>query len=99
GGGGGGGGVGGRGCEWGGRVEPVRGQERCQSPMTWSQISLPLRAMISAAISPAKIVNHLGETSAPILLRSAVNCTSGTTAKGSCKLRTTWVRINNLPAA
>src|SRR5262249_9076925 len=39
--------------------------------------------------------------SAPILLLSAVNMTSGTMAKGSCRLKITWDRIRSfaVPAA
>ena len=42
---------------------------------------------------------HFGATSSPILLRSPVNRTSGNTANGSCRLRMTWLRIEQLPGA
>ncbi len=36
-----------------------------------------------------------GAASAPSFRRSAVNSTSGTTAKGSCRLRITWLRMSS----
>ncbi len=45
--------------------------------------------MMMAAIAAAEPTSQRGATSAPILARSAVNWTSGTIAKGSCRLRMT----------
>ena len=43
----------------------------------------------------ASPISQIGATSAPIFRLSAVNITSGTTAKGSCRLRITCVRIRS----
>lgn len=58
-----------------------------------------LSAMMIAAISPAVTVSHFGATMSPILLLDAVNITSGTIAKGSCRPRMTWLRISSLPVS
>lgn len=40
-------------------------------------------------------MSRFGATRSPILVLSAVNITSGKTAKGNCRLSTTCVRINS----
>ena len=47
------------------------------------------------AVTAASPVSQRGAISAPILCLSAVNITSGTMAKGSCKLKITWERIRS----
>src|SRR5262249_21431278 len=64
-------------------------------PAARSNGSLRSRAMINAAVRAASTVIQRGATSSPSWRRSAVNITSGTTANGSCRLRTTWLRINS----
>ena len=51
--------------------------------------------MIIAAVSAASAVSQRGAMNGPILARLAVNITSGTTANGSCRLSTTWLRISS----
>ena len=43
--------------------------------------------MITAEIIQAAVFSQRGLTNAPIMVRSLVNRTSGTTANGSCRLR------------
>ena len=54
--------------------------------------------IVSATIAQAS-VSQRGDTRSPILVRLAVNITSGTIAKGSWKLRTTWLRISSRPVS
>ena len=54
---------------------------------------------MTAAVSAASAVSQRGAMNGPILARLAVNITSGTTANGSCRLSTTWLRISNCPVA
>ena len=42
---------------------------------------------MDTAMTAAAAINQGGALSAPILARLAVNCTSGTTANGSCRLK------------
>ena len=55
--------------------------------------------MMRAAVSAANTVSQRGATNGPILAPLAVNMTSGTTANGSCRLSTTWLRIKSCPVA
>src|ERR1700688_3179801 len=55
--------------------------------------------MITAAVTAASTVSQRGAVNGPILARLAVNITSGTTTNGSCRLSTTWLRINSWPVA
>ena len=52
--------------------------------------------MISAATAHAAVASQRGPTKEPILARSEVNRTSGTTANGSCMLRMTWLSTSSL---
>ena len=54
--------------------------------------------MITAAITQARILSQAGLTRSPMIVRSPVNFTSGTTAKGSCRLSTTWLSTSSLVA-
>src|ERR1700730_2590631 len=63
-------------------------------PRKISRISKPFSAMIAAAVNQASAATHQELANWPILLLSHVNCTSGTSAKGSWKLRTTWLRMS-----
>lgn len=56
---------------------------RPPQPSAKSTSSFTLSAMITAATSTARALTQSGATNSPILRRSAVNITSGTTAKGS----------------
>src|SRR4051812_15527163 len=60
--------------------------------------SQALRPMMTSATPQAIVLSTGPLTKAPILARSPVNCTSGTTAKESCRLRITWLRIRRAPA-
>src|SRR6476620_10600791 len=62
----------------------------CQSSQT-------LSAAIMKATGHASHTIHRGATSSPIFRRSLVNRTSGNTANGSCRLRTTWLKIRSAP--
>ena len=55
--------------------------------------------MIMAAVTAASTVSQRGAVNGPIFARLAVNITSGTTANGSCRLSTTWLKISNCPVA
>ena len=63
-----------------------------------SASSFRFSATMTAAMSAATIVSQRGATNAPSLRRSAVNMTSGTTAKESCRLSTTWLKIKSFAA-
>ena len=67
------------------------------APVRKSNTSFTLSPTISTATIVASDVSQRGATSAPSLARLAVNSTSGTTAKGSWKLSTTWLRMSSLP--
>ena len=54
--------------------------------------------IVSAAIHDS-IFCHMGITKSPIFFLSLTKCINGITAKPSCKLKITWLRINNLPVA
>src|SRR6185369_12385999 len=60
----------------------------CQSSQT-------LRAAMTTATIQARIFSHRGFTNSPIFSLSLVNITSGNTAKLSCMLSTTWLRIRS----
>jgi len=45
----------------------------------------------------AKSFNHKGLTNSPISRRLLVNSTSGNTANGNCKLKTTWLKTSKFP--
>src|SRR6202040_62988 len=77
----------------------VVGEPLHDHPATKSNTSFAFSAMMMAAVSAASAVSQRGATNGPILARLAVNITSGTTANGSCRLSTTWLRINNCPVA
>src|SRR5919106_3648919 len=47
------------------------------------------------ATTHASAASRQGFTNSPILNRSEVKRTSGITAKGSCRLRTTWLRMRS----
>ena len=49
------------------------------------------------AIGQASARIQSGVTNGPIFARSPVNITSGKTAKGSCRLRITWLRMSSGP--
>ena len=51
---------------------------------------------MTPAVNHARIFSQRGLTNSPILRRSLVNCTRGTTAKESCRLRMTWLKIRSL---
>ena len=51
--------------------------------------------MIASATSQASACTHRRLTNGPIFCLLLVNFTSGTTANGSCRLRTTWLRISS----
>src|ERR1700722_9395542 len=55
--------------------------------------------MMIAAVTAASAVSQRGAVNGPILARLAVNITNGTTANGSCRLSTTWLKISNCPVA
>ena len=85
-----------------GRVLPRKGgavRNGCASelePVKKSHSSLMLSTMTIDGDDHGKRGQPARRTSAPILRLSAVNITSGTTAKGSCRLSTTWDRIRSL---
>src|SRR4051812_41406124 len=54
-----------------------------------------LSAAITMATVHASTLTHLALTNGPIFRRSDVNITSGNTAKESCKLRITWLRMSS----
>src|SRR5436189_159421 len=81
-------------------ARPVKpGDDTSSHPVTKSNTSFAFSAMMMAAVSVASIVSQRGATNGPILGRLAVNITSGTTANGSCRLSTTWLKISNWPVA
>ena len=51
--------------------------------------------MMIAAMIHAKMRSHTGLAKGPIIPLFAVKRTSGTTAKGSCRLRMTWLRMRS----
>ena len=54
--------------------------------------------MITAATTEATTVSQRGATRSWSFALLAVKITSGTTAKGSWKLSTTWLKTSSLPA-
>ena len=52
--------------------------------------------MMTQAIPQATTLSQVGLANRPIIFWSLVNRTSGTTAKGSCRLRTTWLSTSSL---
>src|SRR6476659_4905445 len=60
-------------------------------PMKVCQSSQAFSPAITTATGQASVSIHLGATSDPILRLSPVNMTSGKTANGSWRLRTTWL--------
>ena len=58
-----------------------------------------LSAMIKVAEDHAATFIQVGATNSPIFLRSPVNSTSGTMAKESCTLSTTWLASRSFPTA
>src|SRR3989442_14907602 len=61
----------------------------------WTR-SQALNPAIAHATTQASSLSHAGFTNSPIFARSEVNRTSGKTAKDSCRLRITWLRMSSL---
>src|SRR5205814_6909888 len=64
-------------------------------PRRVSTSSQPLKPAISRATKYASALTQGAFTNSPIFNRSEVKRTSGNTAKDSCRLRITWLRIRS----
>jgi len=72
-------------------------QTKTSASAVWSSNHRLSPAMMPATVQAKS--NHKGLTNSPISRRLLVNSTSGNTANGNCKLKTTWLKTSKFPAS